>query len=246
MSLKVLTNYDEFAARYARHTTKSLFNAGYERPAILSAIGTVAGKRVLDLGCASGELMVALLERDANEVIGLDASRNLLTYAAAQTARFDSRAKTIHANLNGPLPSLGCFDLIVASLVLHYLPDWRPLLSALKAILHPGGRLVFSTHHPEMTAHRVPNYFDICLIEDVWRIDGEPTTVHYYHRPLEAILGPVLNAGFTLTAVTEPHLPMDSVPSDNPDDMRLATTPVFLIVSAMHVDAPQPSQRERG
>ena len=70
-----------------------------------------------------------------------DASRGLLTYAAAQTARFGSRAKTISANLNDPLPSLGSFDVVVCSLVLHYLKDWQPLLSALKAILHPGGRL---------------------------------------------------------------------------------------------------------
>jgi SAM-dependent methyltransferase len=240
MNNSVVTDYDEFAARYARHTAKSLFNAGYERPALLSALGPVAGKRVLDLGCASGELMVALLEQDVREVIGLDVSHPLLTYAATQTAPFGNRARTIQANLNDTLPSLGSFDAIACSLVLHYLRDWHPLLSALKDMLNPRGRLVFSTHHPEMTAHRVRNYFDICLVDDVWAIDGVPTAVHYYHRPLEAILAPVLAVGLTLTAVIEPHLPIDSITSDNPVVTQLATSPVFLIVSAVHRISPSP------
>lgn len=228
----ILTDYDAFAGHYARHTAQNLCNAGYERPALLLAIGPVAGKRILDAGCASGELMLALLEQGAHEVIGLDVSRHLLAYAANQTARFGDRAKLIQANLNDPMPPLGSFDFIICSLVLHYLPEWQQLFNTFKSMLNPGGHVVFSTHHPEMTAHRVPNYFDKCLVDDVWKIDDVPTTVHYYHRPFEAILAPVLAAGFTLTAISEPHLPESLIIADRPDTLQLATTPVFLIVSA--------------
>ena len=46
--------YDEMGARYAAHAEGSPYNAHYDRPAVLAALGTVAGLRVLDAACGPG------------------------------------------------------------------------------------------------------------------------------------------------------------------------------------------------
>jgi SAM-dependent methyltransferase len=42
------------------------------------------------------------------------------------------------------------FDLMLSSLVIHYLADWEPTLREFHRVLAPRGRLVLSTHHPFM------------------------------------------------------------------------------------------------
>jgi ubiquinone/menaquinone biosynthesis C-methylase UbiE len=44
----------------------------------------------------------------------------------------------------------GSFDLIVASLVMHYVRDWHAVLGEFRRVLKPDGAVVFSTHHPAM------------------------------------------------------------------------------------------------
>jgi 2-polyprenyl-3-methyl-5-hydroxy-6-metoxy-1,4-benzoquinol methylase len=227
-----LTDYDGFAAHYAAHTAVSLSNAGYERPAILRELDDVADKRVLDVGCASGELSAVLLARGAAEVVGLDRSALLLDLARRRNASYADRSRFVHADLEAELPELGRFDVIACSLVLHYLRDWRPVLARFRQMLVASGRLVISTHHPEMTTHRVENYFATTIVEDTWLIDGIATEVRYFHRPLSAIIAPIIGAGFALTAVVEPqYLPAHGILDDD-DQRRLHTMPVFVIVVA--------------
>jgi hypothetical protein len=57
--------YDQFAAAYAADNESNAFNALYERPAMLALLGDLRGKRVLDVGCGSGALAEAMLERGA-------------------------------------------------------------------------------------------------------------------------------------------------------------------------------------
>ncbi|MEV4693658.1 methyltransferase domain-containing protein [Micromonospora echinospora] len=66
-------HYDGFAGRYAAENESSLFNAYYERPAMLELAGDVRGRRILDAGCGAGPLSEALAARGA-VVTGFDAS----------------------------------------------------------------------------------------------------------------------------------------------------------------------------
>jgi SAM-dependent methyltransferase len=80
-------------------------------------------------------------------------------------------------------------DLVVASLVLHYIEDWRPLLAELHRCLAPGGALVFSIHHP-ITGWQLSeraDYHRTELISEQWDWDGQPVTTRMYRRPLSAI-----------------------------------------------------------
>jgi trans-aconitate methyltransferase len=101
----------------------------------------VTGQRVLELGCAAGVLTQQLTDRGAS-ILALDREPAMVTLARQRLA---GRARIEVADLEQPLfmaPDAS-FDLAVASLVLHYIQDWRPLLAELRRCLVPGGVLIF-------------------------------------------------------------------------------------------------------
>ena len=197
-------DYDAFAAAYAADNERNAWNAHYERPATLRLAGDVAGRRVLDAGCGAGTLTAALLDRGA-EVVGIDSSHALLRLAAE---RVHGRADLRPADLRHPLPLRdGMFDVVVAALVMHYLPDWDPTLHEFHRVLAPGGRLVLSTHHPFMD-HVISggsDYFATYDFTESWERGGHAVQMRFWHRPLSAMTGAIAAAGFQLQAVDEPQ-----------------------------------------
>jgi ubiquinone/menaquinone biosynthesis C-methylase UbiE len=90
-------------------------------------LGDVEELEVLDAACVGGENATWLRARGAH-VVALDASTAL-------------------ADLARPLPfSKRSFDLVVSSLTLHQLQDWRPALREFARILRRPGWLVFTMH----------------------------------------------------------------------------------------------------
>ncbi len=132
---------DGFAAAYSARNENSLFNAYYERPEMLRLAGDVAGLEVLDAGCGSGPVTEALRAKDA-VVSGFDLSPVMVELART---RLGDDADVRVADLGAPLPYPDDrFDLVVASLALHYVKDWASALAELRRVLQPGGRLTVS------------------------------------------------------------------------------------------------------
>ena len=228
---KANTLYGEGAGLYARHADASLFNAGYERPAMLEAVGPVDGLRVVDAGSAAG-FYTEHFAQHAAHVTALDLSPAMI--ALVQERRLpnvDARVHDLSASLDWIASQ--SVDLISSSLVLHYLIDWGPVMREFARVLRIGGRLVFSTHHPSMSDPLTENYFETQLVRERWNIGGEQREVAFYHRSLESILTPVIDAGFCVESVREPHLSVDDEASD--EERLLATRPWFLICAARRV-----------
>ena len=106
---------------------------------------SVRPRRVIDLGCGTGEHTAELAGRfPAAEVTGLDSSAEMLGGAREYTqpnltfeqARIEDLA--------------GAYDLIFSNAALQWLPKHRELLARLWSHLHPGGQL----------AVQVPSNFD--------------------------------------------------------------------------------------
>lgn len=133
-------SYDVFALAYAASTETNVWNAYHEWPAGLAMAGDVAGKRELDAGCGAGAHAAALLERGA-WVTGVDSSAGMLAIAADRLGK----AADLHlADLTDLLPLADAtFDVVLASLVMHYSRDWEPTLSKFRRVLISGGLLVF-------------------------------------------------------------------------------------------------------
>jgi SAM-dependent methyltransferase len=232
-----LSLYRDHAQTYATFAEHGAANADYDRPAILRLAGDISGKRVLELGCAGGVLTAQLVERGA-EVLALDQEPRLVELARQ---RLGDRARVEVTDLEQPLETVptGGIDLAVASLVLHYLEDWAPVLAEVHRCLVPGGALVFSVHHPItgwLCSDRT-DYHRTELITEDWDWDGQPVTAHMYRRPLSAIFGQLRQAGFAIDVVDEPR-PQAPTNADPKMLELLRTQPVFLFVRALRDAAP--------
>ncbi|WP_431967922.1 class I SAM-dependent methyltransferase [Actinacidiphila sp. bgisy160] len=202
-----VNDYDSFAESYATLNESSLGNAYIERPAMLSLAGDVAGRRILDAGCGAGPLFAALRERGAH-VTGLDSSTGMLELARR---RLGADADLRVADLGDPLPFAdGAFDMVVSSLVLHYLEDWGPTLAEMRRVLRPGGRLITSVQHPfvdYVIQDPRPNYFETTDYTDDWgQLVGQPAPMRFWRRPLQAMTDAFTAAGFRLAVISEPQV----------------------------------------
>ncbi|UKE73363.1 class I SAM-dependent methyltransferase [Xanthomonas graminis] len=224
-------DYDGFAEAYAQDNEINAWNAYYERPAILSMAGDVAGRHVLDAGCGSGAHAAELIDQGAF-LTGIDNSASMLEIARSRSG---SRARFILADLERALPfNHLAFDLVIAPLVLHYLPSWDVPLSEFHRVLRPGGRLVFSVHHPFMDHNPSTgkSYFDTYEFQDEWILGGRSVRMRFWHRPLDAMFCALKDAGFTVDELREP-MPDVRALELYPEAYRvLSTAPRFLFISA--------------
>lgn len=197
-------HYDSFAQSYSRDNESGLFNAHYERPAMIELAGDVHGRRVLDAGCGAGALSHALRAKGAL-VTGFDSSPVMLELARQ---RLGEDADLQVADLNLPLPFAdGAFDDVVVSLVLHYLQDWTAPLSELRRVLKPGGRLLLSVNHPRILESSDPSadYFSVTQYSDEYTFgDGQRAVLTFWHRPLHAMTDAFNEAGFRVAVISEP------------------------------------------
>jgi len=218
--------YDEFSSGYAGHAEQNPVQRLYDRPAVLAMAGDVRGRSVLDVGCAAGHLTAALAERGA-DVLGLDASGELV---AAARARFGAVARFERADITQPLDvASASIDLVTASLVLHYVEDWAPVLGEFRRVLRPGGAVVASIHHPEdWHWFEGTRYFETEVVTDTWTMGGVPRRVSFYRRPLSATFAAIRSGGFRVDALDEPR-PLPECAQEDPRVYELLTTaPRFL------------------
>ena len=144
--------------------------------------------------------------------------------------RLQGRARVQAAGLQRPLDMVAdaSIDLVVASLVLHYLRDWRPLLAELHRCLAPRGALVFSVHDP-ITGWQLSGrtgYHRTELVSEQWNWDGLKVTGRMCRRPLSAIFGPLRDTGFLIDIVDELQPERTSRTSDPQVMHILQTMPV--------------------
>lgn len=93
--------YDQMGDGYRQHAEVGPYNAHYDRPAVLAALGPVSGKRVLDAGCGPGLYAAALLAAKA-DVVGFDASPAMVELART---RVGTRARIDLAELGAAFPT---------------------------------------------------------------------------------------------------------------------------------------------
>lgn len=114
------------------------------------------GRVAVDLGCGTGELLLALAAR-SERVIGVDSSPNMLKQARMKTASIDSRVDLRLGEMEHLPVRDGEADLAVASMVLHHLVAPAAGLREIHRILKPGGKLLiadFEKHDLEMVREK--------------------------------------------------------------------------------------------
>jgi 2-polyprenyl-3-methyl-5-hydroxy-6-metoxy-1,4-benzoquinol methylase len=149
----------------------------------IQALVLAAGRRFLDVGCASGALAVALKESGAAYVAGIEQDP-----VAAGKARGRLDILVEGDILTAPVPfSMGEFDYIIFADVLEHLSDPDAAVQRLLPFLSPAGRMVVSV--PNMRFYLVL----LRLLVDRWSYTehGIRDRTHlriFTRRSLEAML----------------------------------------------------------
>lgn len=132
-------------------------------------LGVGPGERLLDVGCASGCLLAAALERGA-EVRGIEPSP---AAAARATGRFGPGR--VHCGTLRDRPDDGLrFDWIAMVDVLEHMRDPRAELRRAAGLLAPGGRIAILTQDPDSFAARV--------LGRRWHHYKQPEHLHHFPR----------------------------------------------------------------
>lgn len=168
-------------------------------------------------------------------MVAVDVTPQMLEIAQKRIGD-DTRVEFHQADLGQPLSFANGadFDLIICPLVLDYIEDWDATFKEFYRVLKPGGYFVYSAGHP-MSDFRFSasgDYFQTELFELLWRWDGQggPFPIKSYRRPLQAMLNPMIEAGFVLDRILEPQPIAEFQAADPEDYEKLMREPVFILM----------------
>jgi len=143
---------------------------------ILSHLGDVSGKNLLDLGCGAGESSVFFARRGARVVAG-DLSEGMVETARRISGRYGLtiEGKVLNA-MELDFPD-NTFDVVYASNILHHVQEDR-VLSEIHRVLKPGGLACMwepLRHNPVINIYRM-------IARRVRTPDEHPLDIRFVHR----------------------------------------------------------------
>lgn len=246
---KTINWYNDNAEEYVTHVrnkSDSIYHSYYEKPAMYKLLPAIKNKRVISLGCGSGEDSEYLRTLGAQS-IGIDISEKLIDIAKLNHPQCDFRVMDME-KLDFPDAS---FDFAYSSLAIHYIENWTKTFKEVYRILKPSSYFLFSCSHPlrsSMTAseNEMENVRQLAIIKnkttkDVTIIGNyldrnkldtkirEGTRVTTWHKSIGEIVHEIKEAGFLIENFVEPR-PLSEMESISPNDFkRLNKIPEFMI-----------------
>ncbi|OLE67384.1 MAG: hypothetical protein AUG09_02695 [Acidobacteria bacterium 13_1_20CM_2_68_7] len=120
--------------------------------AVVDLAASSTGERVLDVGCGTGSLAVALKGAvgPTGSVLGIDASPEMIDVARRNASKAGV-AVDFQVGLGEAIPlANGTFDLVVSQLAIHHFPDdLKPsAFGEMYRLLKPGGRCLIVDFEP--------------------------------------------------------------------------------------------------
>jgi SAM-dependent methyltransferase len=179
-------------------------------------LGRVGGKRLLELGCGTGEAAVSFAQQGAT-VIAVDGSAASITRARAKAEAAEVRLE-LHAGDLADLAFLRAdsIDLAYSDGALARIETLGRVFRQVHRVLRPGAPLVFTLPHPatlaaetEETDGTLPlgrtyvsrSYFDPAQVD----IGGTDEVVLVTPHPVSEVFAELGRAGFRVDALLEPE-----------------------------------------
>jgi len=160
---ETVIDYDQIALEYARHRKV--------HPQVLRGLLVESGidgqSRVLEVGCGTGNYIVAVESAVGCSCWGIDPSPEMLAEASARPGSVTfkiGRAERL------PFPA-GFFDLVFSVDVIHHLENITAYFREVRRVLKPGGQVCTVTDSEWIIRHREPlaAYFPETVSADLAR-----------------------------------------------------------------------------
>jgi ubiquinone/menaquinone biosynthesis C-methylase UbiE len=188
-----------------------------EESVVDEALGNVAGKTVLDLGCGTGRQTLRLAAQGAI-VTGVDQSEGMLEKAKVKDT--GGAVKFLHLNLDENFPFQDdAFDLVVSFLALEHLSNLGQFFSDCRRVCRNTGFLYFTAMHPAMVLRGVQARFT--------ESSGRKVYPKSHPYQISDYLNSALGAGLQLSKVTE-HAPDSSHANSSERALKYEGWPLLL------------------
>jgi ubiquinone/menaquinone biosynthesis C-methylase UbiE len=172
----VTLDYDQLAAEYAQHRQV--------HPEVLLSLCQAASRdsRVLEVGCGTGNYVIALQSQVGCACWGTDPSQEMLNRARERSAAVHFRPGSAEQ-----IEERGPFDLVFTVDVIHHVRDRRRYYAQAYDVLASGGKVCTATDSEWIIRHRHPlsTYFPETV---------EPELARYPR--IDALRGMMAEAGF--------------------------------------------------
>ena len=233
-----------FYTDHVRSPKESIYHSYYEKPAMYNALPDLKGKKVLSLGCGSGEDSHYLKNMGALESIGIDASKEMIKIASASYPECDF----IFMDMEELKFKDEFFDFIYSSLAIHYLEYWNNVLSEVYRTLKPGKYFLFSCEHPvyssmdcienkktktrELSYTRDKETEKYTIVGDYLR-HGERIEKDWpvitWHKSIGEISSEISKSGFLISEIIEPEPMVEMKKLSERTFSHLSKIPGFII-----------------
>ena len=174
-----VNKFDELAAKWwdMEGEFKPLHQINPLRVGFIEQRSTLAGKKVLDVGCGGGILSEALSELGA-DVTGIDASENTIGVAKSHSKLINSDVKYIQNTIEEFVTSNPDekFDVITCLEMLEHVPSPGDIIKVCSGLLKKNGDIFFST------INRNPRSYLFAVIGAEYILNLLPKGTHDYEK----------------------------------------------------------------
>ncbi len=184
----------------------------------VGALGEVAGKAVLELGCGAGQCSRWVLARGGRPM-GLDVSIRQLQHSRRIDLEHGTSVPTVCAGAAAIPFADDSFDVVFSAFgALQFIADADALIAEIARVTRPGGRLAFSVTHPTRWMFPDdPTEGGLLASQSYWdrtpyvEVDDETDETSYveHHRTLGDWVRALSASNYRLVDLIEPEWPAD-------------------------------------
>ena len=198
----------------------------------------VSGKKILEIGCGSGQSLKYLGERGAAELWGVDISAQQITRTEQLLAKHGLSAKLRCAPMEDDcgLPK-DYFDYVCAVYSIGWTTDLDGTLCKIASYLKKGGSFIFSWSHPIhkcVAAENEALVFKKCYFDESWySVSVGGAALSLSDRKLSTYINALAKAGFVIEEmVEESDSDMLAQSSSSSFAKKAAMLPVTFVIKA--------------
>jgi SAM-dependent methyltransferase len=200
-----LLGQDYFDMRKEKRGISYFYNELVDTPTTLKLLGTVRGKKILDLGCGPGFYLNKLKKKEAN-VQGIELSTELIRLAKQLNPDIEIKKGDITKRL--PYQDKA-FDAVMSTLVLGHIKNWDFTLKEVYRILKNNGIFIFTIGVPFYECVRrikingkkfktPSDYFNERAIHTTWCSNGKEGKTIHYHKTYGTIIKLLIKNNFEI------------------------------------------------